>query len=78
MKWEDLKTRGSNHYKKDPSKIEPIDLLKDGDMLRDFAIGNIIKYAYRNRSQVGKLNPADMEKIKHYADMLLVAEGETI
>jgi hypothetical protein len=73
MKWEDIKKRGSGHYKRDPSKIEPIDLYKDGDMLRDFALCCIIKYAYRNRGQTGQpINMVDMEKIHHYVDMLMI------
>jgi len=40
-------------------------------MLQDKAISDIIKYAYRNRRATGKpVNPVDIEKIKHYADML--------
>uniref|UniRef100_A0A6M3K4Q7 Putative structural protein n=1 Tax=viral metagenome TaxID=1070528 RepID=A0A6M3K4Q7_9ZZZZ len=77
MDWIDIKKRGSEHYKIDPTKIEPIDLYKDGEMLRDFAICSIIKYAYRNRKESGKpINPKDIEKIKHYADMLLVTDGK--
>ena len=74
-KWEAIKQRGSGHYKS--SGIEPIDLYKDGGMLWDFAIASIIKYAYRNRKDSG--NPAsskDIEKIKHYADMLILYVSE--
>lgn len=75
--WLELKKRGSNHYKKDPLKIEPIDLYKDGNMLRDFALCCIIKYAYRNRQEVAQpVNQKDLEKIKHYCDMLLVINDE--
>ena len=63
--WEELKNKGEEHYK--TGDIEPVDLYLAGDMLRDFAIGNIIKYAYRNRTNVGcsrPLNMNDMAKIK--------------
>ena len=77
MKWSDIKERGSEHYKKDSSKVEPVDLYKDGGILRDFAVGCIIKYAYRNRGQCGgPVSVADMEKICHYAQMLIVTEEE--
>ena len=67
--WEGLKNSGSKHYK--GGGIEPIDLYKSGGILRDFAIGNIIKYAYRNRKDFSaKINKEDMEKIIHYARML--------
>ena len=73
--WEAIKTRGSGHYK--AQGVEPIDLYKDGGMLRDFAIASIIKYAYRNRREGGgPVSVNDIEKIKHYADMLYVYAGE--
>ena len=73
--WMQLKEKGSLHYKS--GKIEPIDLYKDGGILRDFAIGNIIKYAFRNRVDIGKdINISDIEKIKHYADMLIASANE--
>jgi len=67
--WEEVKKKGSKHYK--TGHIEPIDLIKEGGMLQDFAIGNIIKYAFRNRRENGKPKRGDLEKIKHYCDMLL-------
>ena len=69
-KWEELKNRGMGHYK--TGKIEPIDLYKSAGILRHFAIGNIIKYAFRNADLSKPVNPKDIEKVKHYADMLLV------
>ncbi len=74
-KWEDIKKVGNEHYKS--GEVEPIDLYKSGDMLQDFAIGNIIKYAFRNRRSTGKpINPKDVEKIIHYAQMLLVINSD--
>jgi hypothetical protein len=72
MTWEELKAKGSDHYK--TGEVEPIDLYRAGDMLRDFALGNIIKYAYRNRSGMNFFVPVsinDMKKIMHYAEMLI-------
>lgn len=69
----ELKEQGSAHYK--TGQIEPIDLLRDGAMLWDFALGSIIKYAFRSRREVSlKDSPfviSDMKKIKHYADMVI-------
>jgi hypothetical protein len=70
MTWKELKKSGSEHYKVDPNKIEPIDLYKDGGILQDFAIGSIIKYAYRNRKENGTLKIKDLDKIIHYAEYL--------
>ena len=65
-----LKERGNKHYK--TGKVEPIDLFEAGCMLRDFALGCIIKYAFRNRTETGEpIKIKDMEKIKHYADILI-------
>lgn len=63
------KKKGSQHYKS--GKVEPIDLYKAGDMLRDFALCSIIKYAFRNRKNiVTRINKKDMDKIIHYAEIL--------
>lgn len=74
MTWEEIKKMGSDHYKSEG--VEPIDLLREGEILWEFAIGSIIKYAYRNREQEVMVEMEDktikdMEKIKHYADMLI-------
>lgn len=67
--WILLKTKGNYRYKS--GGVEPIDLFKNGDMLQDFALGCIIKYAYRNRSKVSELPSIDdLDKIIHYAEML--------
>ena len=64
-----LKAKGSPHYK--TGGTEPIDLYKSGKMLRDFAVCNIIKYAYRNRTWTERpVSQSDMEKIIHYAEIL--------
>lgn len=74
MNWADVKKRGSKHYKDED--VEPVDLYRSGGMLREFALCNIIKYAFRNRGREEPVRISDMEKIKHYADMLIVACGE--
>jgi len=65
--WDEVKVKGSSHYK--TGQIEPIDLIKDLGLLQGFALGNIIKYASRNRS-------GDLDKIAHYTQMLIAAEEE--
>ena len=68
---DEIKQKGSLHYK--TGTIEPIDLLEAGHILHDFAIGSIIKYAYRCRfmsNRPGKLVLEDMDKIIHYAEMI--------
>lgn len=77
MRWSDLKRKGSGHYK--ATGVEPIDLLKAGGILHGFAIGSIIKYAFRNRIVPGKpdiVSIPDMKKIIHYAEMLISVEEE--
>jgi hypothetical protein len=69
--WHQAKTLGSDHYKTDG--IEPVDLLRSGCMFFDFALGNIIKYAFRCREESErdrKLMISDMNKIIDYATKL--------
>lgn len=69
MDWTKIKDKGNPLYK--GNDVEPVDLFKSGGLLRDFAIGSIIKYAFRNRSSTGReLLIQDMDKIIHYAEML--------
>jgi hypothetical protein len=75
MTWEELKKRGSGYYK---GGVEPIDLYKSGGLLKPFALASIIKYAYRNRAEGVPVSIRDMDKIKHYADMLIVLAQEEI
>lgn len=77
MTWKELKERGSKHYK-GSTDTEPLDLILSGGMLYAYCISNIIKYAYRNCPGF-KLCPdkSDMEKIKHYTDILIwMGEGD--
>lgn len=67
--WDKVKRHGSVHYKS--VGIQPIDLMRHGGILHQFAIGNIIKYAYRNRCPIYMDKYLeDMDKIIHYAEML--------
>ncbi len=69
--WGSIKQGGSNHYKS--KDVEPIDLYRSGGLLRDFTIGNVIKYVYRNRTSLNKpINTDDIKKAIHYCEMLIV------
>lgn len=70
--WKEIKDTGSEHYKTEG--VEPIDLIKDLGLLRQFAIANIIKYASRNAKSI-VVKTKDMNKIIHYAQMLKSAYG---
>jgi hypothetical protein len=74
--WDELKKSGSAHYRNDGG-IQPIDLYRSMGILRPFAIASIVKYAVRNAGNGSPdedpINPKDMQKIKHYADLLLAA-----
>ena len=75
MKWEELKMQGNLLYKS--GVVEPIDLYKSGGLLRDFAVGSIMKYAFRNREKVRRrINLMDIRKIIHYAEILISLEEE--
>jgi hypothetical protein len=71
--WDRLKKGGSDHYK--THNIEPIDLYRAMGILRHWAIAEICQHALRN-IDVEVVSNKDMEKIKHYAEMLKVAYGE--
>lgn len=58
---------GGDHYKK--CKIQPVEYIHANGL--DFFQGNIVKYITRFRDKGGK---ADLEKIKHYCDMLIELE----
>jgi hypothetical protein len=69
--WEQLKKEGSDHYK--TGTCEPIDLYRAKGIFKPFALASIIKYATRNTDK--ELNIKDMNKIIHYA-MLLIADHQ--
>ena len=69
--WEKLKQMGSPHYK--TGGAEPIDIYRSKGAFKAFALCSICKYSVRNMDK--ELNPKDMEKIIHYAKLLL-AEKE--
>lgn len=65
--WEILKAEGSGHYK--TGTVEPIDLYRSMGLFTDFALASIIKYAARQKQK--GVNESDMNKIIHYARLLL-------
>jgi len=74
----DWKGEGSSHYK--TGGVEPIDLCAAGDMLTDFALFSIIKYAFRSRRENdrgSKLMGKDLDKIIDYAKKLKYHINET-
>lgn len=71
--WEEVKKKGSDHYKN--GNIEPIDLYRSLGILRPFCIASIIKYAARNVSD-NPVKNKDMEKIAHYTEILKAAYGD--
>jgi hypothetical protein len=72
-KWDELKQRGSTHYKS--SGVEPIDLYRSLGLFNDFALASIIKYAARQKQK--GLNESDCQKIKHYCDLLIATLSDT-
>jgi hypothetical protein len=61
---------GGSHYK--DWAIQPIEFITKNNI--PFIEGNIIKYACRWREKNGR---EDLEKIKHYVDLLIELEGST-
>lgn len=70
--WEELKKRGSQHYK--TGDTEPIDLYKcirphsSLSALDIKALTDCIKYSYRMLNKGA--NKSDCDKIRHYIDMV--------
>jgi hypothetical protein len=75
MNWEELKKDGSPHYK--TGSIEPIDLYRSSGMFRHFALGSIIKYSFRNADLKKPISIKDLEKVIHYARLLIAGCGQT-
>ena len=59
---------GGNHYK--GMKIQPVQFIHANNI--GYLEGNIIKYVCRWR---GKNGMADLEKAKHYIELLMALEG---
>ena len=70
--WEEAKKQGSNHYKTDGG-VEPIDLYRALGIFRPWAIAEICNHAIRNRDDKKPVNVLDMQKIIHYAELLIAA-----
>jgi len=62
-----LKQVGGNHYK--DCKIQPIEYIYANNLT--YAEGNVIKYVTRSRRKGGR---KDLEKAKHYIEMILEME----
>lgn len=58
---------GGSHYK--DLKIQPIEYIHANGL--DYFEGNVIKYITRHRKKNGK---QDLEKAKHYIDLLIELE----
>ena len=65
------KQEGGNHYKK--YKIQPVEFLHANNV--GYIEGNIIKYVLRHRDKNGS---QDLEKAKHYIELLIELEYERI
>lgn len=61
---------GGSHYK--DMKIQPVQYIHANGI--GYFEGNVIKYVSRWRAKGGK---ADLEKAKHYIELLLQLEGDT-
>ena len=62
---------GGSHYKK--MKIQPSTFINDNRLL--FAEGSVIKYICRHKDKNGK---EDLEKAKHYIDMIIERDYKLI
>lgn len=58
---------GGDHYSK--MKIQPFEFITKNEL--SFAQGNVIKYICRYKHKNGK---QDLEKVKHYVDLLIEQE----
>lgn len=58
---------GGNHYKK--CKIQPVQYITENNL--SYLQGNVIKYITRYKDKNGK---QDLEKAKHYIDLILELE----
>ena len=65
----DLWKRGGQYYKK--FSIQPSQFINENKIL--FAEGNVIKYICRHRGKNGR---EDLEKAKHYIDMIIERDYE--
>lgn len=59
---------GGDHYKK--MKIQPIEFIHANNL--GYCEANIVKYISRWKDKNGL---ADLEKVKHYVDLLIKLEG---
>lgn len=57
-------------------EIEPLDIIDALDM--DFCLGNALKYLLRAGRKEGQTKRADLEKLKHYAELAIARLGEAL
>ena len=62
-------TEGENHYKE--GGVEPLDLIIAKDIIEDFCLGSILKYAARFKKT---RNLKDLIKVSDYAQILCGVE----
>lgn len=62
-------TEGENHYKE--GGVEPLDLIIAKDIIEDFCLGSILKYAVRFKKT---RNLKDLIKVSDYAQILCGVE----
>jgi hypothetical protein len=78
--WDEIKQKGSKHYKIGEGFIEMIDLYKSEGTLQDWAICEARHHLARNLKQLDTLTTdkciQDMEKVKHYAEMIICLAEE--
>ena len=70
--WNDLKKKGSEHYK--TGGTEPVDLYVAVNTFHDFALCSIMKYAFRSRREMNLETDVlikNLEKIIDYAQKLI-------
>jgi len=72
--WMELKISGNPMYK--TGSVEPIDLYKASGMFTHFALCSIIKYAYRYTKTRQRDRVSNLNKIIHYAQLLIAQEEE--
>jgi hypothetical protein len=78
--WDEIKQKGSKHYKIGEGFIEMIDLYKSEGTLQDWAICEARHHFSRNLSSLQTLGTQkcieDMKKCIHYAEMIICLSEE--
>lgn len=72
--WKELKNEGSEHYQ--CGNVQPIDLYREKGTFTPWALTEIAQHAIRNMGNVRQDFVRDMEKIIHYAELLIAEHLE--